>query len=73
MSQKVTFLVEGMSCQGCARSVAGVLSKALEVEREAVVVELDAKRATVEAPEGADLEQACARLSAQGFPARVIA
>ena len=43
MSQKVTFSVEGMSCQGCARSVAGVLSKALEVEREAVVVELDAQ------------------------------
>jgi copper chaperone CopZ len=66
---KVTLRVEGMSCQGCVRSVQGIISKGLEVEREAVAVELEPGRAEFEAPEGFEVGRIVEALRAKGFSA----
>jgi copper chaperone CopZ len=65
--QQIVWSVEGMSCQGCARSVQGIISKGLAVEREQVKVELEQKRAEFSAPEGAALSEIVEALKAKGF------
>lgn len=67
MQQQIVWSVEGMSCQGCARAVQGIISKGLEVEREQVKVELEQKRAEFSAPEGAPLTQIVEALKVKGF------
>lgn len=67
---RVEWRVEGMSCQGCVRSVQGIISKGLEVEREAVEVELEGGVARFEAPSGGEgLEKIVEALRAKGFVA----
>lgn len=67
---RVEWKVEGMSCQGCVRSVQGIISKGLEVEREAVEVELEGGVARFEAPgAGEGLEKIVEALRAKGFVA----
>ncbi len=61
--------VEGMSCQGCVRSVRAILSKTLGVEKDAVDVDLEAERARVPDADADALARALTKLDAQGFPA----
>jgi copper chaperone CopZ len=67
---RVEWKVEGMSCQGCVRSVQGIISKGLGVEREAVEVELEGGMARFEAPsDSAWLDKIVEALRAKGFVA----
>lgn len=70
MSQ-VRLKVEGMSCEGCVRSVGVIVSKALGVEREAVQVSLERGEAVVEGgADEASVARVLERLKAQGFPSQ---
>lgn len=68
-SDQIALNVNGMSCQGCVRSVTAIISKDLGIEREQVHVDLEQKRASF--PDtGAALEPLLERLEAQGFPSQ---
>ena len=68
MTDPITLRVEGMSCQGCARSVASIISAELGLDKAQVQVSVDAKRATFPSPDPArPLEGLLERLKAQGF------
>jgi copper chaperone CopZ len=67
MSEQVSWKIEGMSCQGCVRSVQAVVSKALGLDKAQVEVALEAATATFEAPEGCDLAALQDALKAKGF------
>ena len=62
--------IEGMSCGGCVSSVQRILTRNLEVDADAVEVDLDGGSATV--PDDLDAERlqtALAKLAKAGFPA----
>lgn len=71
-NETIELEVEGMSCQGCVRSVRAILSKSLQIEREAVEVDLEAGAARFPfAGEAGAIDEAIAHLGKQGFEARV--
>lgn len=63
----ISLNVQGMSCQGCVRSVTAIISKTLELDREQVEVSLEQAQASFPNT-GADLAPLLEKLTAQGFP-----
>ena len=66
------FKVEGMTCQGCVRSVTAILAKGLSVDKGEVQVDLEAKRATFPKAPAEKLDELLAKLARQVFEATLV-